>query len=72
MAKYQQHTKQARNVTAQPTFDTLLGHESHPQCHATALQYAVTSQVCTHLNTTTQHQIAEHKNPHLFFNQGFS
>jgi hypothetical protein len=46
--KYRQHTEQARNVTAKPTFDTLRGHESRPHCHDTVLRYAVTLQVCTH------------------------
>jgi hypothetical protein len=45
MAKYRQHTEQARNVTAQPTFDTLCGHGSCPHRHDTVLRYAVTVQV---------------------------
>ena len=51
-AKYRQHTEQASNVTAQPTIDKLRSHESRPHCHDTALRYAVTLHVCTHLKSS--------------------
>jgi hypothetical protein len=51
------NTKSTPNKPAtlrrKPTFDTLRGHESRPHCHDTALRYAVTLQVCTHLYTYT-------------------
>ena len=52
-AKYRQHTQQARNVTAQPPFDTSRGHESRPHCQGKALRQAVTLQVRTNLNRLT-------------------
>jgi len=40
--------KKARNVTAQPTYDTLRGNEPRAHRHDTVLRYAVTLQVWTH------------------------